>query len=74
MHCSVHMCWVYLITMIINVLKSTFSDSINQRLYWVDAKLNKIMTSLTDGSEVTTVLSDAMQIEHPFSITVFQVC
>ena len=43
------------------------------RLYWVDAKLHSVSSSNIDGSDSRIVLYSHRYLNHPFSITVFEV-
>lgn len=52
---------------------SIFSDYVDKRLYWIDAKHHKIGTSLLTGDDHVVVLTDAKELSHPFSIAVFEV-
>ena len=42
------------------------------RLYWVDAKLHSVSSSNIDGSDSRIVLYSHRYLNHPFSITVFE--
>ena len=44
----------------------------DNRLYWVDAKLHVIGSSDFFGGKRRVVLSDIAHIKHPFAITVFE--
>ena len=43
-------------------------DYATERLYWVDALLDRIEYSLYDGSQRTVLRSD---LSHPFALTIF---
>lgn len=47
-------------------------DYIDQKIYWIDAKLHKIGTANMDGSDSKFVLVDPSEISRPFSISVFE--
>ncbi|XP_046473466.1 very low-density lipoprotein receptor isoform X2 [Neodiprion pinetum] len=47
-------------------------DLVGKKLYWVDAKLNKIASCNYDGSGRRTVLYSPDILRHPFSITTFE--
>jgi hypothetical protein len=42
-------------------------DYVAERLYWVDAKLDKIETSTLDGNNRVTLIQN---VPHPFGLTV----
>lgn len=42
-------------------------DYVAERLYWVDAKLDKIETSTLEGNNRVTLIQD---VPHPFGLTV----
>lgn len=46
---------------------------VNQRLYWVDAKLHAIFSVDVNGGTRHTVIYGEENIHHPFSLTVFEV-
>ena len=48
-------------------------DLVMERLYWVDAKLHSVSSSNIDGSDSRIVLYSHRYLNHPFSITVFEV-
>ena len=45
------------------------------RLYWIDAKLNRIFSCIVDNclGSIRVVAYSAQEISHPFAITVFEV-
>ena len=45
-------------------------DHTTQKLYWIDASLNRIESSNLDGSNRTVLLITSGNIDRPFSITV----
>lgn len=47
-------------------------DYDNKKLYWTDAKLKSIFNAELDGSNIRRILQNAAQIDHPFSLTVFE--
>ncbi|XP_052065219.1 low-density lipoprotein receptor-like [Mytilus californianus] len=47
-------------------------DYIDSRIFWIDAKLHTIMSADLDGSQTRTVLHNTQQINHSFSMTVFE--
>ncbi|CAC5364193.1 VLDLR [Mytilus coruscus] len=47
-------------------------DYIDSRIFWIDAKLHTIMSADLVGSQTRTVLHNTQQINHPFSMTVFE--
>ncbi|KAL3867641.1 hypothetical protein ACJMK2_040515 [Sinanodonta woodiana] len=47
-------------------------DYIDERLYWIDAKLHRIGTSNFDGTDVRTVITNGEDIKMPFSLAVFE--
>ncbi len=44
-------------------------DQANSRIYWVDARLDRIESSLFDGNSRQVVIS--RNAKHPFSVDVF---
>ena len=48
-------------------------DIDQQRIYWVDAKLNEINSVDYNGEHLITVMRASTALGHPFSISVFQV-
>ena len=48
------------------------TDYVDQRLYWIDAKLHKIGSMTLNGSDVRYVYEDAREIQRPFAIAVFE--
>ena len=47
-------------------------DLLEQRLYWVDAKINAISSINFDGTQRRLILSDPAFIGDPFSVSVFE--
>ncbi|CAK9302728.1 unnamed protein product [Gordionus sp. m RMFG-2023] len=47
-------------------------DFANNRLFWVDAKLDQIVSSDLEGQNRYIVLDSKQNIRHPFAITVFE--
>ncbi|EDO49497.1 predicted protein, partial [Nematostella vectensis] len=43
-----------------------------RRVYWIDAKLDHIVSCEYDGSSKRIVLSGSRQINHPFAMTLFE--
>lgn len=50
------------------------ADYDTNRLYWVDAKLHVIFMSDLNGYNRQVVLTSYINLVHPFSIAVFEVC
>ena len=44
----------------------------SSRLYWADGKYSYIHSSNLDGSDRREVVSDSMQLPHPFALTLFR--
>ncbi|XP_041357681.1 very low-density lipoprotein receptor-like [Gigantopelta aegis] len=47
-------------------------DYVDQRLYWIDAKLHKISSINLNGGDMKVVLRSHVHLNHPFAITVFE--
>lgn len=47
-------------------------DLVQDRIYWVDAKLNIISSSNYDGQERRVILFSMEALKHPFSISTFE--
>lgn len=47
-------------------------DLVQNRIYWVDAKLNSISSCDFDGKSRRLVLQSPQALAHPFSITTFE--
>lgn len=47
-------------------------DYVQNRLYWVDAKLHIIGSSDLDGQDYKLILRNHRTLGHPFAITVFE--
>lgn len=47
-------------------------DLVQERVYWVDAKMNSISSVNYDGSDRRLVLQSHSALAHPFSITTFE--
>lgn len=49
------------------------SDLVNQRLYWLDAKLHMLSSISANGGLRHALIVDERQLANPFSLTVFEV-
>lgn len=49
-----------------------FLDYVQQRLYWVDAKLHSIASCNLEGGDLKNIYKDHSVLGHPFGITVFE--
>lgn len=67
------LCWAFKCFLQYIFMATFISDFVDQKLFWIDAKLNSIMTADVDGKNRRTVLHNAQYIQHPFAITVFEV-
>ncbi|XP_041357308.1 very low-density lipoprotein receptor-like isoform X2 [Gigantopelta aegis] len=47
-------------------------DYVDQRLYWIDAKLHKISSINLNGGDMKVILRNHVHLNHPFAITVFE--
>lgn len=47
-------------------------DYDSSRLYWADGKYSYIHSSELDGSDRTEVVSNSLQLPHPFALTLFK--
>uniref|UniRef100_A0A0N5C470 Low-density lipoprotein receptor-related protein 6 n=1 Tax=Strongyloides papillosus TaxID=174720 RepID=A0A0N5C470_STREA len=52
-------------------INSISLDYISKRIYWVDAKSDKILSTNYDGSDLREIFQDSMFIGHPFGVEVF---
>jgi len=46
-------------------------DYVTSRLYWADGKYSYIHSCELDGSARTEVVSDSLQLPHPFALTIY---
>ncbi|CEF64522.1 Low-density lipoprotein receptor-related protein 6 [Strongyloides ratti] len=53
-------------------INSISLDYIAKRVYWVDAKSDKILSTDYDGNDMKEIFNDSMFIEHPFGVEVFE--
>lgn len=49
------------------------ADYVTDRLFWADAKLHIISSCDLNGRSRSVILTSFLYLQHPFSITVFEV-
>uniref|UniRef100_A0A0N4ZXC0 Low-density lipoprotein receptor-related protein 6 n=1 Tax=Parastrongyloides trichosuri TaxID=131310 RepID=A0A0N4ZXC0_PARTI len=47
-------------------------DLVSKRIYWVDAKSDKIMTTDYNGNDLKEILKESKFLGHPFGVEVFE--